>query len=212
MAEAPPVGRRARITRTTPSDYVRTTLLFGAHSSSRLLVASVPRQLVTWTTPQQNCPSPHPSDLFAPRSASTLHCASPRAANTSSKRSSVDLYFFLRLGAEAYAPRATDNHTGINLSRDQRRGPRVLREPKTDLRGTALDYGHRGLGAHIAAPSLWSSLGRNRRARGMFGLSRLAIFTSTRVIVWVAVHASIRLARRTNCCAPFLLKRVQLLI
>ena len=49
-------------------------------------------------------------------------------------------------------------------------------------------------------------------ARGLFGLSRLAIFSSTRVIVWVLVHASIRLERRTNCCAPFLLKTVQLLI
>ena len=49
-------------------------------------------------------------------------------------------------------------------------------------------------------------------ARGMFGLSRLAIFFSTRVIVWVSVHTSIRLARRTNCCAPFLLKIAQLLI
>ena len=48
----------------------------------------------------------------------------------------------------------------------------------------------------------------------MFGLYRLSIFPSTRVIVWVwvSVHASIRLARRINCCAPFLLKIVQLLI
>ena len=36
MTGAPPVGRRARTTRTTPSNYyVRTTMLFGAHSSSR---------------------------------------------------------------------------------------------------------------------------------------------------------------------------------
>ena len=49
-------------------------------------------------------------------------------------------------------------------------------------------------------------------ARGMIALSRLAILSSTRVIVWVSVHTSIRLARRTNGCAPFLLKIVQLLI
>ena len=36
-------------------------------------------------------------------------------------------------------------------------------------------------------------------ARGMFGLFRLANFSSTRVIVWVSVHTSIRLARGTNC-------------
>ena len=36
MSGAPPVGRRARTTLTTPSNYVRTTLPFGAHSSSRL--------------------------------------------------------------------------------------------------------------------------------------------------------------------------------
>ena len=36
MAGAPPGGRRARTTRATPSNYVRTTLLFGAHSSSRI--------------------------------------------------------------------------------------------------------------------------------------------------------------------------------
>ena len=41
MAGAPPVGRRARTTRTTPSKYVRTTLLCGAHSSSRILVPPV---------------------------------------------------------------------------------------------------------------------------------------------------------------------------
>ena len=49
-------------------------------------------------------------------------------------------------------------------------------------------------------------------ALGMFGLSHLAIFSNTRVIVWVSVYSLICLARRTNCCAPFLLKIVQLLI
>ena len=37
-------------------------------------------------------------------------------------------------------------------------------------------------------------------ARGKFGLF-LAEFPNTRVIVWVSVHTSIRLARRTNCCS-----------
>ena len=53
---APLVGRHSRTTRTTHSDYVRTTLLFEAYSLSQLLVASVSRQLVTWTTPQWRCP------------------------------------------------------------------------------------------------------------------------------------------------------------
>ena len=30
-------------------------------------------------------PKPHPSDVFAPRSASMLHCRSPRGAGTSPK-------------------------------------------------------------------------------------------------------------------------------
>ena len=34
-------------------------------------------------------PNPDPSDLFAPRSASMLHCTSPRAANTSPKIAAV---------------------------------------------------------------------------------------------------------------------------
>ena len=50
MAGALPVGRRARTTQTTPSNHVRTTLLFGAHSSSRLLVPSVGRRARTTRT------------------------------------------------------------------------------------------------------------------------------------------------------------------
>ena len=54
MAGAPPVGRRARTTRTTPSNYVRMTLLFGAHSSCRLLVPPVGRRTsTTQTTPSE---------------------------------------------------------------------------------------------------------------------------------------------------------------
>ena len=58
MAEAPPVGRQAHPTRTTPSNHVRTTLLFGAHSSSRLWSHQFPASCVTWTTSQRNCPNP----------------------------------------------------------------------------------------------------------------------------------------------------------
>ena len=68
----PPVGYWARTTQRIPSEYVRTTLLFGAHSSSRPLVASVYRQLVIDHSAVK-LPEPHPSDLFAPRSASMLH-------------------------------------------------------------------------------------------------------------------------------------------
>ena len=80
---------------------------------------------------------------------------------------------FLRFGAEAYTRRATDKHAAVNLLRDQRRGLRLLREPivlHTPLLTAPdrqsrdpMDYGHRALTAHVGAPSLWSSLGRNRR-------------------------------------------------
>ena len=139
MAGAPPVRRRARTTRKTPSDYVRTTLLFGAHSSSRLLVASVLRQLVhdTWTTPQRKCPSPthqtcslraQPACCTLPASR-CITCTSPRAASTSPKIARRPVLVFLLFGAEGYARRATDKHVGIIPSRDQRQGVRLLREP-----------------------------------------------------------------------------------
>ena len=60
MARANPVGRRAPTTRTIPSNYVRTSLLFGAHSSSRLLVASVPRQLCYMDHSAAELSKPHP--------------------------------------------------------------------------------------------------------------------------------------------------------
>ena len=128
MAGAPPVGRRSRTTRTTPSKYVRTTLIFGAHSSSRLLVVSVPRQLCHLEHSAPELPRVNPSDLFTPGSASMLHCTSPRAASTSPTiaRRPVLLLCF---GAAAYARRATDKHTRINPSQDQRRGLRLLRKP-----------------------------------------------------------------------------------
>ena len=44
MAGAPPVGRRARTTRATPYNYVRKTLLFGAHFSTHILVPPVGRR------------------------------------------------------------------------------------------------------------------------------------------------------------------------
>ena len=96
MAGALPVGRRARTTRTTPSDYMWTTLLFGAHSSSRLLVASVPRQLVTWTTPQRNCPSPthQTCSLRAQPACCTAHL---RELPAQAPRSPVDLHFAFAL-------------------------------------------------------------------------------------------------------------------
>ena len=53
MAGAPPVGRRVRTTRTTPCKYVRTTLLCGAHSSSRILVPAVG----CWARTTQTTPS-----------------------------------------------------------------------------------------------------------------------------------------------------------
>ena len=135
MAGAPPVGRRARITRTTPSKYVRTTLLCGAHSSSRILVppvgcwerttqrtlseygrttllfgahpssrpfaASVHHQLVIDHSAVE-LPEPHPSDLFAPRSARMLHNTSPRVASTSPKIGHRLVLLFSRFGARGH--------------------------------------------------------------------------------------------------------------
>ena len=73
-------------------------------------------------------PEPHPSDLLAPRSASMLHCTSPLVASTSPKNGRRPVLCFA-FGAETYARRATDKHTGINPSNDHRRGLRLLREP-----------------------------------------------------------------------------------
>ena len=161
MAGAPPVGRRARTTRTTPSNYVRTTLLFGAQFSSRLLVASGSPPAVlhgplasgTAQTPfvrstllvsalgrissppagrtdhsAAELPKPHPSDLLAQPACCTAHF---RELPAQASRSPVDLYFFLRFGTEAYicTTRHGQEHTGINLARDQRHGLSLLREP-----------------------------------------------------------------------------------
>ena len=108
-------------------------------------------------------PKPHSSDLFAPRSASTLHSTSPRVANTSPKIGHRLVLFFAFWGSEAYSRHAADKHTEISLSNDLRRGLRLLREPidhHTPLLSEPdrpsrdpLDYGHRALGAHVGAPS-----------------------------------------------------------
>ena len=50
----------------------------------------------------------------------------------------------------------------------------------------------------MGPPSLWSSLGGTGGARGMFGLFRLANFSSARVVICVSVYATSCLARRTN--------------
>ena len=52
----------------------------------------------------------------------------------------------------------------------------------------------------LSCGPLWEGTGG---ARGMFGVSRLVKFSSTRVIVRVSLQTSIRLARRTNCCSFF---------
>ena len=202
----PPVGRWARTTQTTPSEYVRTTLLLGAHSSSRPLVASFHRQLVIDHSAVE-LPEPHPSDLFAPRSASMLHSTSPRVASTSPKIGHR-LVLFLRFGALRHICATRHGHTGINPSNGLRRGLRLLRKPidqHTPLlsepdRPSRDPLGLRApcLGAHVGAPSY---LGRNRRCSWNVRAFSFGEFSSTRVIVWVSVHTSIRLARRTNCCS-----------
>ena len=183
----PPVGRRARTTQTTPSEYVRTTLLFGAHSSSRLLVASVLRQLVTDHSAAE-LPKPHLSDLFAPRSASMLHSTSPRVASTSPKIGRR-LVLFERFGALRHmhdAPRTSilESTLRMTIDGDFACGERASFS-RSPCRGSFLEV-------------FWAETGG---ARGMFGLFRLVDFSRTRVIVWVSVHTSIRLAGRTHCCS-----------
>ena len=56
MAGASPVGRRALTTRTTPSKYVRTTLLCGAHSSSQILVPGKTSVHMGWLSHTSNQP------------------------------------------------------------------------------------------------------------------------------------------------------------
>ena len=143
MAGAPPIDRRARTTRTTPSDYVRTTLLSGAHSSSRLLVASDPRQLCHMDHSAAELPKPHPSRahssafglISSPPASHMDHSAAelpkPHPSDVFAPRSASMLHctypraastipkivcrpvLFLRFGAEAYSQRATDEHSGI---------------------------------------------------------------------------------------------------
>ena len=152
-----------------------------------------------------------------------LHSTSPRAASTSSKIGRRPVLLFLRFGAEAYARRATDKLTGINPSKDHRRGLRLLREPIA-LHTTLLpepDQPSRdplGLRTPCSRSSCRGSflvvLAGKEQAMLVECLGFLVwrFFSSTRVIVWVSVHTSIRLSRRTNCCPPFLLKIIQLLI
>ena len=119
MAGAPRVGRRARTKRTTPSNYVRTTLLFGAHFSSRLLVASVPSRLVIDHSAAE-LPKPHPSHLFAPRFARMLLCTSPRVASTSPKIARRPV-LFLRFGALRHmhdAPRTSILESTLRMTID----------------------------------------------------------------------------------------------
>ena len=123
----PPVGCWARTTQRTLSEYGRTTLLFGAHPSSRPLAASVHRQLVIDHSAVE-LPEPHPSDVFALRSAWMLHSTSPRVASTNPKIGHRLVLFFALWGSEAYARHATNKHTGINPSNDLRRGLRLLIE------------------------------------------------------------------------------------
>ena len=219
MAGAPPVGHRARTTRTTPSNHVRTTLPFGAHSSPQFSIASVPRQLCHIDHSAAELPNPHPSDLFAPRSDSMLHCTSPRAASTSPKIARRPVLCCLRFGAEAYARRVTDKHTGINPLKVHRRGLRLLKEPigpHTHLL-TEPDRPSRdplGLRAPCSRSSFRGSFlvvlpGKEQAVLvECLGFLVSRFLSSTRVIVWVSINTSISLARRTNCCAPCLLKIV----
>ena len=129
MAGALPVGRRARTTRTTLSNSVRTTLLFGAHSWSRILVASVPRQFVSHIPLRSGTAQAPPITLICSALSQHIVMHIPASCQHKPQDRPSTCAFFLRFGAEAYARRATDKHTGINPSKDHRRGLRLLREP-----------------------------------------------------------------------------------
>ena len=132
-------------------------------------------------------------------------------------RSSTLAFVFLRFGVEAYARRATDKHTGVNPSKDHRWGLRLLREP-IGLHTPLLTESDRpsrdpfGLRASCSRSTYRDSVlvvfpGKDQAVlvECLGFLSRLTIISSTRVIVWFQ-HTSTCLARRINCCAPFLLK------
>ena len=78
----------------------------------RLLVSSIPRPASHMDHSAAELPKPHPSDVFAPRSASMLHCTYLRAASTIPKIVCRPV-LFLRFGAETYSQRPTDKHSGI---------------------------------------------------------------------------------------------------
>ena len=203
---APPVGRRSRTTRTTPSNYVRTTLLVGAHSSSRLLVASVPRllcymnhsaaelpkphpsgahsssplwvasvprQLVAWTTPQRNCSSPtrQTCSLRAQPACCTAHLRELPQHKPQDRPSTCTCFCASGLRHMHDASRTRILESTVRWTSDVdfacSESPsacvHLCWRSQTDLRGPPLDYGHRAVGAHVGAPSLWSSLGRNGR-------------------------------------------------
>ena len=168
--------------------------------TSRRLVASVPRPSWSWTTPQRNCPSPtHQTCLL--RALSACCTAHLRELPAQAPRSAIDRYFF-RFGAEGYARRSTDRHTAINPSNDHRWGLRLLREPIGEHTPSLSEPDRPSrdpLG--LRAPSLRSYLGRNRRCSWNVCAFSFGEFSSTRVIAWVSVHTSIRLAGRTTCCS-----------
>ena len=160
------------VTWTTPQRNCPNPIHQGAHSSSRFWVASVSRQLVAWTTPQRNCPSSthQACSLRAQPACCTAHL---RELPAPASRSPVDLYFFRASGLRHmhHAPRTSILESTLGPATRTSLAERAHRRPytfadgarQTDLRGTPLDFGHRALGAHIGAPSLWPSLGRNRR-------------------------------------------------
>ena len=219
----PPVCRRARTTQTAPSNYVRTTLLFGAHSSYRLLIASVLCQPCRIDQSAAELPTPNPTGLSAPCSASMLHSTPSRAASTSPKIARRPVLCFCASGLRHMhdAPRISILESTFRGTID---GDFACRESPIGLHTPLLTEPDRSSRGPVGLRAPCSP----RSCRGSFLVvlprtEQAVLAECLGFLVWrfLPVHVLsyglqyVRrpcLARRTSCCAPFLLKITQLQI
>ena len=137
MAGAPPVGCRARSTRTTPSNCMRTTLLFGAHSSSRLLVPPVGRRArTTRTTPSNYVRT---TLLFGAHSSSRLLVASVPRQRCRKEHSAAELP--KPRPSDLFAPRSTSMLHSTS-PRASSTSPKIARRPVLCFGASGLRHMH----------------------------------------------------------------------
>ena len=133
ISSPPAVSHGPLLSGTAQTSSTRTTLLVSALGC----ISSPPAGHMEHSSAEL----PKPPPIRPVRSALSQHVALHTSASCLQKpqdRSST-YTFFLCFGAEAYARRATDNHTGINPWRDQRRGLRLLVESIHRLAQTFAD-------------------------------------------------------------------------